>query len=303
MIVYEREPITIKRVLASLLTGSWLNVALIIFGAELVFLFLGTMIPISQSTINQISAQNSSLANTVATLGFGGKALFIFLNNFQLGALDIVPGLGWFIFGYSMYNTALAVEVLGIVSHLPGPLLAFTLLLQPHSWLELPSYAIAATQSFYLSSTIARRNMFRFEAVRTAIVFIVVAAELIVAALFESLEVSFATSLVLEFVVPWVLFAILAGFLLAGRRWVLQSYSPEKPTKTPFVKVNFCVKCGARVEEGALYCAYCGEKYTKRDISSCRISSKPPRPQSASVMAKLLYVCKHRMYNHKQANK
>lgn len=260
MIAIHGEQINLKRVLASMLTGSWLKVVLVVFGAELAFLILGTMIPISQSTINNISAQNSSLASSVATLGFAGRTLFIFFNNFQLGSLEIVPGLGWYIFGNSMYNTALAVEVLGIVSHLPGPLLAFTLLLQPHSWLELPTYAIATTQSFYLVSTVARRNMFRFEAVRTGLVFILVATELIVAALFESFEVSIANSLVFEFVVPWVLFAVLAGLLVLGRRLVLQSYSIEKSALMPLAKVNFCVNCGARVQEAALYCSYCGEK-------------------------------------------
>jgi uncharacterized membrane protein SpoIIM required for sporulation/ribosomal protein L40E len=259
VIASHREPITPKRVITSMLTGPWLKVVLIVFTTELAFLILGTIIPISQSTINQISAQNSSLANAVATLSFTGRTLFIFFNNFRLGALEIVPALGWFIFGYSMYNTALAVEVLGIVSHLPGPLLSFTLLLQPHSWLELPAYAIATTQSFYLVSTIARRRMLRFEAARTGIVFLVVATELIVAALFESLELSITTSLILEFVLPWALFAVLVGLLLAGRRRVLKSYSLEKHAQVPLVKVNFCVKCGARVQEGALYCDYCGQ--------------------------------------------
>lgn len=260
MIASQKEPITVKGVFASMVSGTWLKVTLIVFAVEVVFLLFGTMIPISQSTVNQISGQNSNLANTVATMGFAGRAAFIFFNNFRLGALEIVPALGWFIFGYSMYNTALAIEVLGIVAHLPGPLIAFTLFLQPHSWLELPAYAIATTQSFYLVSTVVRRSRFRFEAARSGIVFLFVGAELIVAALFESLEVSIATSVVTEFVVPWALFAVLAGLLLIGRRWVLRSYSAEKPAPMPFVTASFCIKCGARVPEGALYCDQCGER-------------------------------------------
>lgn len=260
MIANLKEPITVKRVLASMVTGTWLKVTLIVFAVEVVFLLFGTIIPVSQSTVNQISGQNSNLANTVATMGFVGRTMFIFFNNFRLGALEIVPAVGWFIFGYSMYNTALAIEVLGIVAHLPGPLIAFTLFLQPHSWLELPAYAIATTQSFYLVSTFARRSRFRFEVARSGIVFLLVAAELIVAALFESLEISIATSIAMEFVLPWTLFAVLAGLLLVGRRWVLRSYSVEKPVPMPFVTTSFCIKCGARIPEGALYCDQCGER-------------------------------------------
>ena len=175
-----------KRILVSTVTGTWPRVVMIVFFAELVYLFVGMTIPVSQSTINQISSQNSSLASTVASLAFLPRAFYIFFNNFRLGAIEIVPVLGWFIFGYSIYNTALAIEVLGIVQHIPGVLISFTLLTQPHTWLELPSYAIATTQSFYLVSTVARRNRFRFEAARTGVIIVAVAIELILAALLES---------------------------------------------------------------------------------------------------------------------
>lgn len=259
----DKQSVTLRSALASTLSGTWPKVVLIVFAVELVFLFLGSAIPLSQSAANQINNQNSSLANTADSLGLLARALFLFSNNFRLAALELVPILGWFIFGYSMYNTALAVGVIGIVQHIPGPLVALSLLLEPHSWLELPAYAIAATQSFYLISTVARRSRFKFEAARTGVVFLIVAVELIIAALFESLEISLASSIVLEFVAPWLLFAVLIGLFVVGRRWILRDYQKKATELQRLLPVQFCAKCGARVHDGAFFCDQCGERLSQ----------------------------------------
>lgn len=255
----QSQPVTLRSVIASTLSGTWPKVVLIVFAVELVFLFLGSTIPISQSTANLINSQNSALASTSDSLGLLARALFIFTNNIQIALLEFVPILGWFFFGLSMYNTALAIEVIGIAQHLAGPLLALSLLFQPHTWLELPTYAIATTQSFYLISTVARRDRFKFEAVRTGVVLVIVAVELIIAAFFESLEISLASSLVLEFVAPWLLFAVLIGMFVAGRRLILKDQKSATELQRPMT-LKFCTKCGARVHEGAFFCDQCGEK-------------------------------------------
>lgn len=239
-----------------MLTGTWAKVVGIMFLAEFAYLFVGTMIPVSHSTIQQISNQNSSLASSVASLEFLARAFFIFVNNFRLGAPEVIPFAGWYLLGYSMYNTALALEVVGITQHIPPLLVSFTLIFQPHSWLELPSYAVATTQSFYILSTVARRSSFKFEVVRTGVVLVWVTVELMLAALLESLEVTLISSLTLEFVVPWALFGVLIVLLLIARRRILQDYSGHPSLITN----NYCTKCGSRLLEGAIYCDKCGER-------------------------------------------
>lgn len=253
--------VTLEGVVASTLRGIWPKVALIIFGTELVFLFVGSTIPISQSTVDMINSQNSALANTSESLGLLARAIFLFSHNFQLALLEFVPVLGWFTFAFSIYGTALAIEVIGIVSHLPGPLVALSLLLQPHTWIELPAYAFATTQSFFLVSTVARRSRFRFEVVRTALVFGFVAVELFVAGLFESLEISLSSSILLTFVVPWLLFVVVAGLFFGSRSWMLnRAELRAEQLQVPGITAPlFCQRCGARVPKQAVFCDQCGE--------------------------------------------
>ncbi len=278
--------ITLRNLLASTLTGTWPKIVIILFVVELVFLIFGSTIPISQSTINLISSQNNNLAQTSASLGLVARALFLFFNNFTIALYEFVPLLGWFYFGLSMYSTALAIEVIGITStpSIPGPLITLSLLLQPHSWLELPAYAIATTQSFFLVSTAARRRMFKFEVARTGLVLVVVAAELIIAAFFESAEISLVSyGLLADFAIPWLAFAVLVILLLVGRRQILKGYQPsvflQQPPMPPMPQMpqegqqqtpsssqpnfpRYCSKCGANLENarGVAFCYQCGQK-------------------------------------------
>ena len=293
---------TLGDLLVKTVSGTWPKIVILVFFSELVFLFLGSTISIPQSLVQQINGSNSALGHTSQSLDLLSRAGFIFSNNFKIAIIEFVPLGGWFFFGLSMYSTALAIEVIGIVSipSLPGPLVMLSLLLEPHSWLELPAYAIATTQSFYLISTAIQRRRFKFEVARTGLVIGVVAADLLIAALFESAEISLSPSgLVGLLVIPWTLFAFLAVLVILGRRSVLRKYRSELVGQPPIMPpawpqqlsgqtsyARFCGKCGAKVQNPAtsVFCEQCGQRLLQPGVGSYSPkavgSANPPPPIS-----------------------
>jgi hypothetical protein len=308
--------ITLRKVLASTVTGTWPKIVILVFIVELVVLFLGSALPLSQSTVQQINSSNNQLAQTSGSLDLMARALFLFSNNFRIALFEFVPFLGWFFFGYSMYNTALAIEVIGMsaIPPLPGPLVTLSLFFEPHSWLELPAYAIATTQSFFLISTIGRRSMFKFEVTRTGLVLVIVAVELAIAAIFESAEISLLSNLTADFVIPWAAFAVLVFLLILGRKKLLKDYKanitfqqppiqpygyaqqPGAPPLPPYFPSQsnanaprFCGKCGAKISnpQSAVFCDQCGQRIlqptpgsgnTSITRESTNLPPPPPRP-------------------------
>ncbi len=227
----EARNFTFRDLLAKTISGKWIKIAILLFVIELVFLFLASTIPIPQSLVDQIKNQNNQLFQQAQSLSLVQAIFFIFANNVKIALLEFVPVVGWFFFGISMLDTGLAIEVIGMTTgNLPGPVIAFTLLLEPHTWLELPAYAIATTQSFFLVSTAAQRYRFKFEAARTGLVIGIVVAELAIAAIFESSELSLAHyGAFAVLAVPWICFAALAIFLALERRRFLNKYKLEHP--------------------------------------------------------------------------
>jgi uncharacterized membrane protein SpoIIM required for sporulation len=298
---------TMKDLLASLVTGTWPKIVIIVFIVELAVLFVVSTVPVSHSMVAQISSQNSNLARKSDSLDLIARAIFLFQNNFTIALFEFVPFLGWFFFGYSMYNTALAIEVIGINANLPGPLITLSLLFEPHSWLELPAYAIAVTQSFFLISTVARRSKFKFELARTGLVVVVVAVELIIAAVFESAEISMQSNLAADFTVPWSAFAVLVVLLLVGRNKLLRGYHPSillqqpsvppvppppmpqygdqlafpAPSTPPTNFARYCGKCGAPIHNprGAIFCDQCGQRLIQPAATT---SYSSPAPSSGN---------------------
>ena len=281
--------ITLRDLVISTVRGSWPKIVIVVFIVELAILFFGSTLPIPQATVNQISSQNSNLAQTAGSLDLLARALFLFSNNFRIALFEFVPFLGWFFFGYSIYNTPLGPEVIGMGVSLPGPLVTLSLLFQPHSWLELPAYAIATTQSFYLISTVVRRSKFKFELARTGLVIGIVAAELFIAAIFESAEISLSSNLVADFTIPWAAFAALVVLLLLGRRNLLRGYrsdmifeQPSMPPPLPGKQLGgmssplqpnaarFCGKCGAQIHnpQGAIFCDQCGQRIIQPTVGT-----------------------------------
>jgi len=79
-----------------------------------------------------------------------GQVAGIFSNNFRVATIELIPIGGPGIFAFSIYQTARIVEVIGITNGQGLAASLGTLFLLPSTWLELPAYAIAVSESCYL---------------------------------------------------------------------------------------------------------------------------------------------------------
>jgi len=114
----------------------------------------------------------------------------IFPHNMLIATLEVVPLIGQFFFVFSTVETSVVIAVEGTSLHTSGIFVFITLALFPHTWLELPSYAIATSTSIYLIYLIARRRDLLTGRIRKVLyMYIFVAIELLAAGIFESAEI------------------------------------------------------------------------------------------------------------------
>lgn len=190
----------------------WFKAVTAMFAVELAAFFLLTLLPMSASQVQVIAGQGNNLVNSVHHAPFVLKIAEIFTNNFRIASIEFIPVVGWFLYGYSTFSTAQVIEAFAIQAGLPGPYVMLSLLLLPHSWLELPAYAIAVTQSAFLVRSIFKGS-FKLEFYRTLLVWGFVGLELLIAAVFESTEIQLQQpNPVLPFV-TWIPFFVLAGVI------------------------------------------------------------------------------------------
>jgi uncharacterized membrane protein SpoIIM required for sporulation len=156
---------------------------------------------------NQIGSEfkNASLA----TQFFG-----IFTNNFRIGLIEMIPGLGSAFFAVSLYTTGRIIEVEALTQGVSPVLLVLFLFIFPYSYIELPAYAVATGEGLYLSyailrwlfSTGGRPVNFRAEAWQLFVNIMIVAVMLAVAALFESVQLQLIEDNPGFFWVTWIPF-------------------------------------------------------------------------------------------------
>lgn len=224
---------------------------------------------------------------TVLNQSAPGQVASIFSNNFRVAIYEMIPALGLFIFGLSLYETARIVEVIGLVRHLPVGAALGTLFFLPSTWLELPAYAIAATEGIYIIYSLTR-GMARFtRELRFVIVnVILIAGVLIVAATFEVTEIQLEGSAnpALAFA-TWLPFVVVAAVVLRFWRSAkteapaleerdaaeMSGVAPLPPMVQPVV-----------IKEGVVhYCPFCGKAFagTPKFCSRCG-NPLPPQPDS-----------------------
>ncbi len=160
----------------------------------------------------------ATVLNESAIAQVGG----IFSNNLRVAGIELLPLLGLFIFGLSLYETARIVEVIGVVKGVSVGLALANLFFLPSTWLELPAYAIASAESIYLCYAIYRG--FRYGAaafvreIRFLIVnVILIAGVLIVAATFEVTEIQIELGPVqtqIYALLTWLPFAVVFAAVL-----------------------------------------------------------------------------------------
>jgi len=155
------------------------------------FLFFLAIELIMFGSISSINFKSQLILNSFITLRssivsqpFPLEVLAIFSHNLVVATLDLVPALGVAVFLFSMGSTA---YVLSVISQGKGLEAFLGLLALPHSWLELPAYAIAAAGSLnFLMTEGSLISKLR----KLTLIWLFIAFELLVAALFEASEIN-----------------------------------------------------------------------------------------------------------------
>jgi uncharacterized membrane protein SpoIIM required for sporulation len=137
-----------------------------------------------------------SVSNSIAPIlkeSALGQVASIFAQNFMVAIRLLVPVIGPLNFALTIYVTARVLEVIGITSQEGVAGALATLYLLPHTYLELPAYAVAVTESGYLLRAIYAGFKGRLTVLTREIRFlfvsiVLIAGILIVAAVFEVTE-------------------------------------------------------------------------------------------------------------------
>jgi uncharacterized membrane protein SpoIIM required for sporulation len=170
------------------------------------------------SQANQLSSQ--------VTNSTSNQLLFqIFTNNFRIALIEMIPGFGAILFAISIYATARVTQAIAGIDNVPAVLLVLLLLLIfPHSFLELPAYAVATAEGLYLfyaglylahallTGAGGKLRRLSMEAWQFGINLLIVTVMLGVAALFETVEIVLG-------VYFWIMWVPFIGIIIAVIRF------------------------------------------------------------------------------------
>jgi hypothetical protein len=132
----------------------------------IVVTLIGVLLPISQS---QAAQEYSQLETELANPTF----FSIFINNFGIAILGFIPFVGAIFEGFVLFNTGLAVAVIGATKRVPATYLLAVSMTTPFFWMEYFSYSIAITAAAFLIVSIQQcrfRAEFRYFLLQIALV-------------------------------------------------------------------------------------------------------------------------------------
>ncbi len=123
------------------------RVFLISFIIELVGFAIISSLPIHDPALY---ASFKSEDNSIISQSFLPMWLSIFPHNLLIASIEFIPIIGIFMFIFSIGSTASVIAVEGTAEHENGFEIFAILMLLPHSWLELPAYAVAVSTGTYI---------------------------------------------------------------------------------------------------------------------------------------------------------
>ena len=227
-----------------------------------------------------------------------GQLASIFSNNFRVAIVEMIPAFGLFILGLSLYETARIVQVIGLVKGIPLSAALGTLFFLPSTWLELPAYAIAATEGIYLVYSVYLGfkkgwGTFTRELRFLVINVFLIAGVLVVAATFEVSEIQLETSPdPAAAFLTWIPFVfVLIGVLRFWRRARAEAPALEErdaleltglaqtqalgPTVLREGVVHYCPSCGKAFGGTPKFCSGCGNPLPQPDSKGSGATSAP----------------------------
>ncbi|WMT44580.1 MAG: stage II sporulation protein M [Cuniculiplasma divulgatum] len=153
---------------------------------------IGIFIAISSLSIhNQVLL--SAFKNeqqSIVTLSLPDMILEIFPHNLLVATIEFIPVIGQLFFLLSSIETSIIISIEGTSLHTSGLVVFFSLAILPHTWLELPSYAVATSTSIYLIYLLAKRGqILHSNIMKVVYMYLFVVLELAIAGTFESTEI------------------------------------------------------------------------------------------------------------------
>lgn len=205
-----------------------LRLYVLVFAAELLLFFVISSLPFFFPGEQALfTSQSKQIGNEFQSAGLFGTFVGIFTNNYRIALIEFIPVVGVLLFALSVYETARIVEVEAIANGVAPAALVLLLLFYPHTYIELPAYAVAVTEGLILLYAIIRwlgdsgrakkPVNWRAEWVQFWINVGIVTAMLLVAALFESVEIELELVKAYGgflFLVTWIPFVGLIALVL-----------------------------------------------------------------------------------------
>ena len=161
----------------------------VMFSIEiLIFLIVSALPAVDPALLFEFKQEQS----TIDTESYFPMFLSIFPSNLRVATLEFIPALGIFFYFDSIVVTSYILALEGTAKGISGISIFLSLALLPHTWLEIPSYAVAASTSIYLLYyLIKRRAELRHKAKKIFYMYLFVVLELAVAGAVESAEIVF----------------------------------------------------------------------------------------------------------------
>ncbi|MGC8644978.1 MAG: stage II sporulation protein M [Thermoplasmata archaeon] len=161
---------------------------LVTFIAEMVlFAVLSSINYHSELLAQSLSTERSNIVSG----NILSMILIIFPHNLLIATVEFVPIIGPLLFSISTVVTSLTVASEAFfLYHTSGFVIFSSLVVLPHTWLELPSYAIAVSASIYLIYLVSRRELLVPYGHKVVYMYLFVVLELAIAATFESAEIA-----------------------------------------------------------------------------------------------------------------
>ena len=153
---------------------------------------IGIFIAISSLSIHnqELLSAFKNEQQSIVTLSLPDMILEIFPHNLLVATIEFIPIIGQFFFLLSSVETSIIISIEGAGLHTSGLVVFFSLAILPHTWLELPSYAVATSTSIYLIYLLAKRGqILHSNIMKVVYMYLFVVLELAIAGTFESTEI------------------------------------------------------------------------------------------------------------------
>lgn len=197
-----------------------LKVVVIVFLIELVLFVTTASVPFFSGEQEWYSENAEQIVNRLSGATPLGQVVEIFGNNIRVALIEFIPGFGAVFFSASIYQTARITQAIALNLDFPSQILLVILFLLPHSWLELPAYAISTSEGIFLLYSAARwlasrePGRMRMELGQLLLSIILVVVTLGVAAIFEVTEVQLG----LIGLAMWAPFGLIVAIALLLKR-------------------------------------------------------------------------------------